>query len=282
MASLSEPQPASTGFPATRYQPGSLRSDLAAVWRYRELIRNLVVRNLKVKYQRSVLGFVWTLLNPLLTVGVMVAVFGYVLRVPVEHYWAFLFSSYFVWNFVFQTLSSSTTLLAQHSSLLRSVAVPSEVLVLAAAIARLVEFFIEKGLAVLAIALFHFHAVPSGMVLLPVLVLVQLGLTLGLVWPVATLSVFYDDVQHALPVALLLLFYLSPVLYPSSLVPEALQQAYYVNPIAGLLTLYQTVLYEGLWPTPGLFAWTTGTAVVLSAVGYAIFRRYRSVFPEIL
>ena len=116
------------------------------VWRYRELLRSLVVRNLKVKYQRSVLGFLWTLLNPLLTVAVLSVVFTHVVKIPLRHYVSFLFSSYFVWNFMLQTISSGTFLLAEHAQLARSVAFPKEVPVLAGVISRLVEFAIELSL----------------------------------------------------------------------------------------------------------------------------------------
>ena len=81
-------------------------SRVGQVWRYRELLRGLIVRNLKVKYQRSVLGFVWTLVNPLMTVAILVVVFSHVVRIALPHYWAFLLSGYFVWNFLLQMLSS--------------------------------------------------------------------------------------------------------------------------------------------------------------------------------
>ena len=100
-----------------------------------------MVRNLKVKYQRSLLGFVWTLVNPLLTVTILVVVFSHVVRIQVPHYWAFLLSGYFVWNFMLQTLNTGTYIFAEHSRLTRSVAFPSEILVFSAAGSRLIEFW---------------------------------------------------------------------------------------------------------------------------------------------
>jgi ABC-type polysaccharide/polyol phosphate export permease len=267
---------------ATRSRTHSLPLAVSEVWRHRELLRHLMLRNLKVKYKRSILGFAWTLLNPLLMVGVIVVVFGFILEVPVTAYWAFLFSGYFVWNFILQTLNSSTTLLTEHSALLRSVPVPGEVLVVAAAGSRLVEFGIEKSFAIVALLLIHHQGVPTELAWLPVFLVLQIMLTVGLVLPIATLSVFYDDVQHALPVALLMLFYISPVLYPVEMVPEALLGAYFLNPIAGLMTLYQTVLYEGAAPSWGVLWWTSSLSVIFFLGGLLIFRRYRSVFPEIL
>jgi len=243
-------------------------SRVGQVWRYRELLRGLIVRNLKVKYQRSVLGFVWTLVNPLMTVAILVVVFSHVVRIALPHYWAFLLSGYFVWNFTLQTLTTGTWIFTEHSRLVRSVAFPSEILVFSAAGSRLLEFLAEISI-ILA-------------VLVPVLILIQILLTIGLALPIATLSVFYHDVYHALPIALASLFYLSPVFYPASMVPEAFRTLYFLNPLAGLLTLYHTVLYDGHWPSAVLLGGTAVQAALVYALGYAVFHRSASVFAEVV
>lgn len=252
------------------------------VWRFRELLRGLVVRNLKVKYQRSLLGFVWTLVNPLLTVTILVVVFSHVVRIRVPDYWAFLLSGYFVWNFTLQTLTTGTWIFAEHSRLTRSVAFPSEILVFSAAGSRLLEFVAEISLVLLVLVLVHHHGVPASYAMLPVLMLIQLVIAIGLSLPIATLSVFYHDVYHALPIALTSLFYLSPVFYPASMVPASARMVYFLNPVAGLLTLYQDVLYGGQWPSPTLFGATAAQAAIVYAIGYAVFHRYASVFAEVV
>jgi len=119
-------------------------------------------------------------------------------------------------------------------------------------------------------------------VLIPLLVVIQVVMAIGLALPIATLSVFYYDVYHALPIALTSLFYLSPVFYPASLVPESFRTLYFANPIAGLLTLYHDVVYAGQWPSTGLLAVTALQAALIYAIGYAIFHRYAAVFAEIV
>ena len=264
--------------------PGRIerRARFRLVWRYRELFRGLVIRNLKVKYQRSMLGFVWTLVNPLLTVTILVVVFSHVVRIQVPHYWAFLLSGYFVWNFMLQTLNTGTWIFAEHSRLTRSVAFPSEILVFSAAGSRLIEFAAEISLILAALILLHHHGVPSSYVLVPVLIVLQIVLAIGLALPIATLSVFYHDVYHALPIALASLFYLSPVFYPASMVPESVRTLYFLNPVAGLLTLYQEVVYAGQWPSATLLAVTATQAAAVYAFGYAIFHRYAAVFAEVV
>jgi lipopolysaccharide transport system permease protein len=258
------------------------RARFRDVWRYRELLRGLIVRNLKVKYQRSLLGFVWTLVNPLLTVTILVVVFSHVVRIQVPQYWAFLLSGYFTWNFMLQTLNTGTWIFAEHSRLTRSVAFPSEILVFSAAGSRLIEFAAEISLILLATIVLHHHAVPSSYALIPVLILIQVVMAIGFALPIATLSVFYHDVYHALPIALASLFYLSPVFYPASMVPESVRTLYFLNPMAGLLTLYHDVVYAGHWPSPLLLAGTGLQAAIVFALGYAVFHRYASVFAEVV
>jgi ABC-2 type transport system permease protein len=251
-------------------------------WRHRGLLHELVLRNLRVKYQRSLLGFVWTLLNPLATLAVLTAVFSHVVRLPVPAYWAFLLSGYFVWNFVSQTLNTGTYLFAEHSRLLRSAAFPPEILVLGAALAKLVEFIAALALVLLAIVTFHHRGAPASFLLLPLLLVIQLLLVIGLALPITALSTFYYDVRHALPLALATLFYASPVFYPAWLVPQAIRPLYMLNPVAGLLTLYHHVLYQGRVPPVALLGGMLAASAVLCALGYAIFRRYAAVYPEVV
>ena len=265
-----------------RNVPSPGATSLADLWSFRELLRSLVVRNLKVKYQRSLLGFLWTLLNPLLTASVLIAVFSIILRFPLNNYWAFLISGYFVWMFVSQMLAAGTTILDEHAALRRSIAFPAELLILGGAIARFFEFSVAFGVAVVAIAVFHHGEFPAHFSVLPVLMILQFLLAVGLKMLIAVLAVFYHDVRHMISIVLLMLFYLTPVFYPLSFVPDNLQWVYVFNPFASLLGLFQAVLYEGRMPELDLFLKTTAWSVGFMIVGYAIFNRYKSLFAEIV
>jgi len=114
------------------------------------------------------------------------------------------------------------------------------------------------------------------------LLVIQTLLVIGVALPIATLSVFYYDVQHALPIALTTLFYLSPVFYPAEMVPEAARTFYFCNPLAGLLSLYHEILYAGHVPSPTLLVGMSAAALLVYLIGYGIFHRYASVFSEIV
>ena len=235
-----------------------------------------------MKYQRSTLGFVWTFLNPLLTVGILIAVFRIVIRLQIENYWAFLLSGYFVWNMVQQTLIAGSFIFYQYAQLARNVAFPKEIILFSAAIARLVEFAVEILLILIVLVLAHHHSIPTSLILLPFLVVLQLLLVLGFMFPIVTMSMLFTDVQHALPVIVTSFFYLTPVFYPAEMVPALIRPLYFFNPFAGLLTLYHRVLYEGQPPSFALLGGTTVAACVLFVIGYAIFKRYEDICNELI
>ncbi len=256
------------------------RTGVRAAWTFHELLRQLVVRNLKVRYQRSVLGFLWALLNPLATIAILVMVFSQIIRIGVPSYWAFLVSGYFAWVFFLHTVGTSAAIINDHAYLARSASFPTEILVFAAAGSRLIEFVLELALVVAVLAIFHHGALPSSFLLLPLLVAIQCALTLGLALPTAAMSVFFHDIEHALPVGLTMLAYLSPVYYPVALVPEALRTIYLFNPIAVVLTLYHRVLYEGAWPSAAHLGAAALIATTVYLLGYAAFRYHRAFIPE--
>ena len=257
-------------------------SFLPALWRFRGLLRNMVVRNIRVKYQSSLLGFAWTLLNPLLILTILLVVFTRVVRIPIENYWAFLVSGFFVWNNVNQILNYGTLVIEEHGPLVRNYSFPGEIPVIAGVTSRTVEFALELVIVSVLLAIFHQHGVTLSLVMIPLLIVVQMMLILGLTLLVATLSVFYEDVRHLLPIGLTALFYVSPVFYSIDLVPEEVRRVFLLNPFAQLLVSYQTVLYEGAIPSPGDLSVLALSATAWLVVGLVVFRRYRGLFAEII
>jgi ABC-type polysaccharide/polyol phosphate export permease len=245
-------------------------------------LRHLLIRNLKVRYQRSALGFLWALLNPLATIAILVTVFSYIIRIGVPDYWAFLVSGYFAWVFLLHTVTSASAVITDHSYLARGASFPTEILVFAAAGARLIEFAIELVLVMAVLAVFHHGGVPASFVLLPVLVAILTLLVLGLALPVASLAVFFHDVQHALPVALGMLAYVSPIFYPITLIPERVRDLFLLNPVAIVVSLFQGVLYGGQWPSVAHVLGAAAMATAVYLLGYAGFRRHRAFIPEIV
>ncbi len=266
-------------YPKTRSTVGHLRE----LWNYRELIAGLVSRNLKVKYQDSMLGFFWTLLNPVLSVMVLTVVFSRIVRLDVENYWAFLLSGYFVWHFISQSIGASTFLLVEHAELSRSIAYPQEAPIIAAAISRLIEFAMEMVLILVTLAIFHHGGhVPASFLVVPWLLAIMFILVLAVMFPMATLSVYYRDVYHGLPLILMMFFYISPVFYPASLVTGPFRILYFCNPLVPLLTAFHQACYEGVFPSVGISLVMTGGSLVALYGGYLFFNHFKASYAEIL
>lgn len=256
-------------------------SAIREIWRFRQLLLSLVVRDLKVKYQRSALGLLWTLLNPLLMVLVFVAVFTSVLRIRVDGFWAFLLSGVFAWQFVSTALNRATTILRGHAALRRSVAFPSVIVIISSLLALLVEFLIEIVIVMIAIFVFYHHAVPLSVVLLPLLILLQFMMAAGMVFALSVISVMFYDVEHAMPAIMRLLFFVTPIMYPVSMIPEHLRGYFYLNPFVGLLELFHITLYEGTWPSWQLLGAVSAASVAIFLIGFWIFQKFEEICVEI-
>jgi lipopolysaccharide transport system permease protein len=258
---------------------------IGELWRYRELVFNLTVRDLKLKYKRSTLGVAWSLLNPLLMMAIYTAVFSVFLgAVKAHNYWALVLIGLLAWLFFANALGSATVSFVQGGNLISKVYFPVEALPIASVLANFVNFLIM--LAVLLVVLLAAR-MPLGasLVLLPVILAAQLVFTLGLSLLVASLTVYFRDLEHLITLALTALFYVSPILYP--LDPKALPAgaAKYIpvlslNPLSWFLENYHAVLYYGTWPDPTRFALMLAAAVVALVGGYALFLRLRARLPE--
>lgn len=251
---------------------------LRELFRYRDLVVNLAVRDLKLKYKRSSIGVAWSLLNPLFMMAIYTAVFSVFLKaVRVPNYWALVLTGLLAWLFFANALGSGSTAFVHSANLISKVHFPIEALPLAGVLAQFVNFLIS--LAILVVVLLVAH-VPIGasVVLLPVVVLAQLAFAIGLSMLVATLTVYFRDLEHLVAIGLTALFYVSPVLYPLDAAALPSGAGRYIsilraNPVSWFLSSYHDVLFYGRWPDPTYFTLMLVAAAVALGAGYAVFNR---------
>ena len=248
--------------------------------RYRALVRNLVFKDLKLKYRDSALGVVWSLLSPLLTLVVYTLVFKHILRMQVEHYGYFLLTGLLPWNFFAGSLVASTRAIIDNASLIKKVYFPRDALPVASVLFNFCQLLL--ALAVFVPALVLISGVPlhwTAILFVPLLVL-HLLFTLGLAFVLATSTVFFRDVAHLVEVALLPLFWMTPILYPATMAPDALQWFFTASPVAAFTIAYQDVLFWGRVPDgPALVAVLAWPLLTLLG-GHAIFRRHSPAFAQ--
>ncbi|MEM7052824.1 MAG: ABC transporter permease [Acidobacteriota bacterium] len=258
------------------------------LFRHRGLLATLTVRDLKARYRGSVLGFFWSLVNPLLLLAVYSFVFGYVFQRPIggeiEPYALFLITGLFPWIWVSGSLLEGTLSLLSNSGMLRKAVFPVEILPMVAVLSNLVHFLLAIPilLAALAIGTAMGHQLGGwSMLLAPVVILLQLPMVSGLVLALAALNVHFKDVRDLLNNLLTLLFFLAPILYPLSAVPvPALQWLIRLNPFTSYTLAYQQTLFAGTFPSLGLWAQMGLTTAICWIAGCWLFDRLRETLVE--
>lgn len=253
---------------------------VAGLVRYRELVRNLVARDLKARYKNSILGFFWCLLNPLLMMAVFTVVFTVLMPNDIEKYPVFVLCALLPWNFFSRAVMGSVDSVVGNAHLIKKVYFPREVLPLSTVLSNLVDFLL--ALVVLFAMLFAFRVrLTAWALLLPAIILIQVIFALGLSLIFATLNVFYRDTKIIMDTVMLAWFFLTPVFYRiEDLIPQYARLMYWVNPMASLISSYRVILYSGASPAFDFLARTFVTALALLAMGYLFFGRCSRVFGE--
>jgi ABC-type polysaccharide/polyol phosphate export permease len=283
-----------TQSPAGSKYPGSSQSVFARLReliRYRDLIRNLVVGEVKTRYKNSVLGFVWSLLNPLAMMLVFTVVFGVLWpNEQVENFPIFLLCGLLPWNFFAASVISSLNSVVSNGNLIKKVYFPREVLPIAAVLAQLVNFLLALVVLFAALIIFRSHFSP-WLWTLPLIILIQTCFSLGIGLVLSTLQVFYRDTQLVMEVVMLAWFFLTPVFYRAEQLPATysiggfenlpVQRILYIlNPMASLINVYRDLLYFGYRTDIDFFTRTALTALLALGVGYWFFTRYSDRFGE--
>ncbi len=258
-----------------------LASRPATVWQYRDLLRNLVLRDLRLKYKDSTLGFAWTLLHPLLMAAVYTLAFRYIVRMRVEHFPVFLLSGLLPWLFFSSALTIATVSIGDNSALVRKVAFPRAVLTLGAVTSQFVQFLLMY-VVIIPIALLFGVGVSAALVALLPLVLFEWIFAAGLALLLATAYVHFRGTRHLLEVALQVWFWLTPVVYPLAMVPETFRRWFWLNPMTLFVTSFQAVVVDRVLPPASALAALALLAAAAGLAGFALFARYEPRFGELV
>jgi ABC-type polysaccharide/polyol phosphate export permease len=252
-----------------------------SLFRYRELIGVLVAKQIKLRYRGSVLGFLWTLLNPLLLMTVYTLVFSVYFRLDMDKYPAFLFTGLVPWLWFASSVQQGVTCILDGAGLVTRSQFPAEVLPVVTLTANLINFLLTLPLLFGLLMVFHVTLGPAVLVL-PILIALEYLLALACVLALSALNVHFRDLQHLILHGLMVLQFLTPVFYPLSLIPEWLRPWALLNPLTVLVSAFHDVLFfNRLPPWPPLLALLAFTAVILSVTS-AMFMRYKHTFAEAL
>lgn len=252
--------------------------------RGRELLMDLVWKDVRVRYRYALMGFLWAVLEPLLMMVILTFVFSVAFKGRAEEhgivtgrgYAVFILCGLVPWQFLSTALTSATRSLVDNANLVKKVYLPREVVPLAAVGVALVNLVIGAVLLVVVYVVLMGQLPGAGLVWLPVVFVIQLVLVAGLGLLLSCAHAHFRDVAYMVDAGLLFGFYATPIFYPPSLVEQAfpsLYRWYMLNPMAGLVTAYRQVLFDNRFPELGLVLWPAAVAVGLLVLGTVVFRR---------
>ena len=258
----------------------------------RELLLELLRRDLKSRYKGSSLGAFWSLLNPLLYMLVYTAVFSHFMRFQVigAPYPVYLLAGLLAWNFFGQAITFSAGSVLGNAAIVKKVAFPWVLLPMSAVLAAFVNYVISLALLVPLVIYFHV-SLGAPLLITPLILLITLGFALGLALLVASANVFFRDVEYLINIALQVWFFMTPIIYQldsvlnvpgsGSLLGRTLRAALYLNPMTWVVSGFQDVIAFDRWPQhPVGILYSAGTAIAALALGSFVFHRLRPRFAE--
>jgi lipopolysaccharide transport system permease protein len=269
---------------------------LAEVFDARELTWNLTLRELRGRYKKSVLGWAWSLLNPLSTVIIYSIVFAYFLRIEpptgrpsgLHNFAAFLLCGLLPWNFLQASINGSMGALIGNANLIKKVYFPREVFVVSAVASLVITFLIELGVLAVILMLLGNMVVPWLPVVL-VIVAIQSVFCLGIGLMLSVLNVYFRDVQHLMNILLAALFYSAPIVYPIRYVPRyahingwtvPIGAIYRLNPLVQFVEIYRDAMYDLRFPPVSSVAYLLAWSAAMFGIGLVVFRRLEGRVPE--
>jgi lipopolysaccharide transport system permease protein len=261
---------------------GSLVVNLRDLWQYRDLLYILTLRDIKVRYKQTVLGILWAIIQPLFMMIIFTLFFGKLAKIPSDGipYPLFAYAGLLPWTFFSNALNSSGNSLVGNSSLITKVYFPRMIIPIAAVGSGLLDFVISFGLLVL-LMLYYGVGFSPNILMLPILTLLTALLTIGIGMWMSALNVKYRDVRYALPFLIQLWMFATPIIYPSSLIPEKWRWLFRINPLTGLIEGYRSAIFGKPFDLMGLGISIFFIFIVLIYSAYT-FRQMERSFADIV
>jgi len=256
--------------------------DLREIWEYRELLYSFVSRDLKVRYKQTALGFLWAIIQPLFLMVVFSLFFGRLAQIPSEGipYPLFSFAALIPWTLFAEGLTRSTTSVLHNASIMTKVYFPRFIMPISGILSPLVDFTI--AFVILLFMMVYYGYVPTiAIVLLPLFILLALMTSLAVGLWLSAINVKYRDFQYTVPFLIQLWLFASPVIYPSSLVPEQFQLLYALNPMVGVIEGFRWALL-GTSPPGAMILVSVGVVVLLLVGGLFHFKRMEQFFADVV
>lgn len=249
------------------------------LYNYREFLKTSIKKEFRGKYKKSFLGVLWSFLNPLFQLLIYALVFPFILKNNVENYTVFLIVALFPWNFFNLSIIQSAACIVANGGIIKKVYFPREILPIATSTSNLINFLISSILVFLALFISGI-GLTKAVVVLPLIILIQYILQLGLSFILSAITVYVRDVEYLINVLMMLAFYLSPIVYSADMIPSKYLPLFKLNPMFHIIKYYRDILYYGKIPEMGSVLLLLLVCIIILVVGYLIFRKLEKRFAE--
>ncbi len=258
-----------------------LLKNLKLLWFYRELLINLAKREITVRYKQSILGYAWVIINPLFQILVISFVFSTLLKVPSVGvpFIIFLSVALLPWTFFSSSVTASTNALVNNSTLITKIYFPREILIYSTILAKMVDF----GLSLIILAvLMLFFQIPINFYIawVPLILLIQIILTTGISLLLSSFNLFYRDIQYILTLALTLWFYVTPIAYPTEIIPDKFKLIFSLNPMAVIVNAYREVIIGQGQPNINSLFIALISSILIFLFSFYIFKKLEKSFAD--
>ncbi len=253
---------------------------LKEIYDYREMIFSLVKRDLRGRYKGSVLGFLWTFINPLLQLLVYTIVFSVIMRNGIEDYYLFLFVALIPWLFFSSSVSGGCSCILGSADMVKKIYFPREVLPISFVTSNFVNMLLCFVVVFAVLIVSGKGLNPLALLFLPLIMIVEYVLALGMALLFSALTVFLRDLMHVMGIICMAWQFLTPVMYDESMVPGRLMFVFRLNPMSAVITAYRQILYYGEIPDVSTLLEAVVVGIILLLVGMLVFRRLQRRFAE--
>ena len=261
-------------------EPPGLARTLRGLGRYQHLLRNLVVKDLKLKYRGSVFGFVWSLANPLIMIAVYTFAFTYILNLRTPAFVFYLMLGILPWTFFASAIAMATGAIVDNGGLVRSVWFPRAILPIATVLFNFAQYLLTAIVFLPAMMAIYGVAPAAPMLAFPVFLVLQTLMTIGLALLIAVGTAYFRDVRHFVDVGLAILFWATPVVYETTQLSPGLQRALLLTPLSPYITAYHDVFYYRRWPDGEVWAVAIVYAAAALLAGLWVIARVEDRLTE--
>ena len=249
------------------------------LYQYREFLKSNIKKDIRGKYKGSFLGVLWSFVNPLLSVLVYAIVFPYIMRMKVENYLIYLITGVIPWTFFVISINQGMTSILHNANIIKKVYFPRIILPISVVTSGVVNFLISC-LIIVIFVLFSGIGFSLNILWLPLIILTQYILLLGIVFILSAINLYIRDIEYIVGFVLNMMFYITPILYSPDIIPESLKWAIKINPMAHIISGYRSVFYAKETPNLMYLGIVFLGSTILMLIGYKIFNKLEKGFAE--